>query len=372
MSTTAIPRAAPPPIFFAPPSASEDGSSKPWAAYAKPLPVPKLHPSAVPSGWTEQSDPQSGENYFVRSSTASYAGPVGGAAVLAADGAAAAGAAATAVAAPTATAAAATEQRRWRVPTRVGAASLGGRDPTRATACTSALRRDAANDYAQERAAQRAKDAEAAARRERVIESLKRELKAPRPPPSPPKKKPETRQERLKRERAQRRAAASVVAKMAARCNTEAVKLEAAATLLQALHRGRRSRGQPEAAEAQKRIDALRERAAACRAAAATADEAATYGQGEIELAPTGVGWSAWPASADPADPVAAVAPSGTPMHWQAIEQTQAAWAASADPGALVKPTPPPPLAGWSVQPDSKDADGVTVWVSAQWLPAQP
>ena len=45
------------------------------------------------------------------------------------------------------------------------------------------------------------------------------------------------------------------------------------------------------------------------------------------------------------------------------------AWAAAADPAAAAKPAPPPPLAGWSVQPDSKQADGVTVWVSAQWLP---
>ena len=362
----AVLRIARPPIYFAPPPAS-DASIKPWAAFAKPLLVPKLHPSAVPSGWTEQSDPQSGENYFVRSSTATYAGPVGGTAAVA-TAAAAEGDDATGAAAVAATTADAAE-RTWRVPARSGVAHVDGRDLTRATACTSAARRDAANDFAEERRAQRAKDVEAAARRERVIESLKRELVAPRPQKATPKKEPESRRDRVRRANARRRAAAGVVGKFASATKLEAIKLEAAAKLLQALQRGRKSRGQPEGAEIQRRVDALRERAAARRAAAAAADEAAAFGMGEIELAPTGVGWSAWPASADAAGPVAAFAPSGTPMHWHAVERTQAAWAASADPAAAAKPTPPPPLAGWSVQPDSKQADGVTVWVSAQWLP---
>lgn len=211
------------------------------------------------------------------------------------------------------------------------------------TTRTSAGMREAACEYARERAREREQNTAARAHRAAVLDPLQKRYVRPPAPLEPQANK------QLDRIARQRRASGSLVpGAVGAMASAAAIRLDAAATFIQALVRGwyGRQLSRAERAKVAARAAALRERAAAMRALAAR------------------------PAEDDPA---AIAARWLMAARWVEPERTRAAWEAAEAQAAVAARAPVAGIAGWTVALNSdpltsgSPASATHVWTNTQW-----
>ena len=208
---------------------------------------------------------------------------------------------------------------------------------------TSAGVREAAREYARERAREREQNTAALARRAAVLASL-RNGHVRRPAPLEPQANKQL--DRIARQR--RRSGSLVPGAVGAMASAAAIRLDAAATFIQALVRGWYGRQlcRAERAKVAARAEALRERAAGMRALAGR------------------------PAEHDPA---AIAARWLMAARWVEPERTRAAWEAADAQAAVAARAPVAGIAGWTVALNSdpltsgSPASATHVWTNTQW-----
>jgi hypothetical protein len=208
---------------------------------------------------------------------------------------------------------------------------------------TTAGVREAAREYARERSRKREQNTAARAHRAAVLAPIRNGYVRP-----PPALKPQANKQ-LDRIARQRRASGSLVpGAIGTMASAAAVRLDAAATFIQALVRGWSGRqlSKEEKAKVVARAEALRERAVAMRAHAAL------------------------PAEDDPA---AIAARWIMAARWIDAEHTQAAWEAADARAAVAARAPARGVAGWTVALNSdpltsgSPASAMHVWTNGQW-----
>ena len=208
---------------------------------------------------------------------------------------------------------------------------------------SSAGLREAAREYARERAREREQNTAALARRAAVLASLRNGY-VRRPAPLEPQANKQL--DRIARQR--RRSGSLVPGAVGAMASAAAIRLDAAATFIQALVRGWYGRQlcRAERAKVAARAEALRERAAAMRALAGR------------------------PAEHDPA---AIAARWLMAARWVEPERTRAAWEAADAQAAVAARAPVAGIAGWTVALNSdpltsgSPASATHVWTNTQW-----
>ena len=208
---------------------------------------------------------------------------------------------------------------------------------------TAAGVREAAREYARERSREREQNTAARAHRTAVLAPLRNGYVRP-----PAALQPQANKQ-LDRIARQRRASGSLVpGAIGTMASAAAIRLDAAATFIQALVRGwcGRQLSKEERAKVVARAEALRERAAAMRAHAAlpAEDDAAAIAARWIMAA-----------------------------RWIDAERTQAAWEAADAQAAVAARAPVANVAGWTVALNSdpltsgSPASAMHVWTNGQW-----